>query len=176
MTLLDSIAKKTAFLLQAKAEGRNRAVQALGGSAGDTAGSGLRAGGTSNQTGTGLKAGLLHERLPLCAMRPDLAAVVIEEAADAPWFLGSRKSAIDLYVAVMTHQLDNYEVASACDSTRSFLDVLTNWYIRRSRERFWKSEKDADKRAAYDTLYTVLVTLTRTMAPFCRPATLLNSA
>ncbi len=41
------------------------------------------------------------------------------------------------YVEAMTEQLDNYEVANACDSTRAFLDVLTNWYIRRSRERFW---------------------------------------
>ena len=41
------------------------------------------------------------------------------------------------YVEQMTDQLDNYEVADACDSTRVFLDVLTNWYIRRSRERFW---------------------------------------
>ena len=44
------------------------------------------------------------------------------------------------YVDAMTHQLDNYEVANACDSTRGFLDVLTNWYIRRSRERFWASD------------------------------------
>ena len=50
------------------------------------------------------------------------------------------------YVEAMTHQLDNYEVANACDSTRGFLDVLTNWYIRRSRERFWAS--DGDRRHA----------------------------
>src|SRR4029079_19797733 len=47
-----------------------------------------------------------------------------------------------------------------------FIGAINNWYLRRSRERFWKAEKDADKTAAYDTLYTVLVTLTRTMAPF----------
>jgi len=41
------------------------------------------------------------------------------------------------YVADMTRQLDDYEIANACDSTRAFLDVLSNWYIRRSRERFW---------------------------------------
>ncbi|PKH37206.1 Isoleucyl-tRNA synthetase [Nocardioides alpinus] len=64
------------------------------------------------------------------------------------------------YVAAMTDQLDNYEVASACDSTRSFLDVLTNWYIRRSRERFW--DEDAD---AFDTLYTVLEVVCRVTAP-----------
>ena len=64
------------------------------------------------------------------------------------------------YVTTMTDQLDNYEVAAACDSTRSFLDVLTNWYIRRSRERFW--DEDAD---AFDTLYTVLEVVCRVTAP-----------
>ncbi|KQV67960.1 isoleucine--tRNA ligase [Nocardioides sp. Root122] len=64
------------------------------------------------------------------------------------------------YVATMTDQLDNYEVAAACDSTRSFLDVLTNWYIRRSRDRFW--DEDAD---AFDTLYTVLEVVCRVTAP-----------
>ncbi len=64
------------------------------------------------------------------------------------------------HVATMTDQLDNYEVAAACDSTRTFLDVLTNWYIRRSRERFW--DEDAD---AFDTLYTVLEVVCRVTAP-----------
>ena len=49
------------------------------------------------------------------------------------------------YVEAMTDQLDNYEVADACDSTRSFLDVLTNWYIRRSRERFWADDGVVDR-------------------------------
>lgn len=64
------------------------------------------------------------------------------------------------YVAAMTDQLDDYEVAAACDSTRTFLDVLTNWYIRRSRERFW--DEDAD---AFDTLHTVLEVVCRVTAP-----------
>jgi isoleucyl-tRNA synthetase len=64
------------------------------------------------------------------------------------------------YVEAMTHQLDNYEVANACDSTRAFLDVLTNWYIRRSRDRFW-----GDDRQAFDTLYTVLEVVCRATAP-----------
>ncbi len=64
------------------------------------------------------------------------------------------------YVEQMTGQLDNYEVASACDSTRSFLDVLTNWYIRRSRDRFW-----GDAPEAFDTLYTVLEVVCRVTAP-----------
>ncbi len=64
------------------------------------------------------------------------------------------------YVEAMTHQLDNYEVANACDSTRSFLDVLTNWYIRRSRERFWQGDADA-----FDTLAHVLEVVCRATAP-----------
>ncbi len=68
------------------------------------------------------------------------------------------------YVEAMTRQLDNYEVANACDSTRAFLDVLTNWYIRRSRERFWATDGAVDV-GAFDTLYTVLETVTRLAAP-----------
>ena len=64
------------------------------------------------------------------------------------------------YVGAMTHRLDNYEVAAACDSTRSFLDVLTNWYIRRSRDRFW-----GDSTEAFDTLRTVLDVVCRVTAP-----------
>jgi isoleucyl-tRNA synthetase len=64
------------------------------------------------------------------------------------------------YVAAMTDQLDNYEVAAACDSTRAFLDVLTNWYIRRSRGRFWDEDPDA-----FDTLHTVLEVVCRATAP-----------
>jgi isoleucyl-tRNA synthetase len=48
----------------------------------------------------------------------------------------------------------------------SFLDDLNNWYVRRSRRRFWKSEHDADKNNAYATLYHVLVKFGRTLAPF----------
>jgi isoleucyl-tRNA synthetase len=64
-------------------------------------------------------------------------------------------------------QLDRYEVASACDAARGFLDVLTNWYIRRSRERFWGTS-GADRsvlREAFDTLYTALDIACRVMAP-----------
>jgi isoleucyl-tRNA synthetase len=62
--------------------------------------------------------------------------------------------------------MDRLDLAAACNTLPPFIEALNNWYIRRSRERFWKAERDADKTAAYDTLYTVLVTLTRTMAPF----------
>ncbi|NUR08296.1 MAG: isoleucine--tRNA ligase, partial [Nocardioidaceae bacterium] len=64
------------------------------------------------------------------------------------------------YVAAMTTALDEYAVADACDATRSFLDVLTIWDIRRSRDRFWGDSPDA-----FDTLYTVLETVCRLTAP-----------
>lgn len=62
--------------------------------------------------------------------------------------------------------MDRLDLAAGCGALPPFIEALNNWYIRRSRERFWKAEKDADKQAAYDTLYTVLVTTMRTMAPF----------
>ncbi|HZP19429.1 MAG TPA: isoleucine--tRNA ligase [Bauldia sp.] len=62
--------------------------------------------------------------------------------------------------------MDRLDIAAATGALPPFIEALNNWYIRRSRDRFWRAEKDADKRAAYDTLYTVLVTLCRAMAPF----------
>jgi isoleucyl-tRNA synthetase len=64
-------------------------------------------------------------------------------------------------------QLDHYEVANACDSTRAFLDVLTNWYIRRSRERFWDTSgaDSAVTEQAFNTLYTALEVTCRVTAP-----------
>ncbi|MHC4896461.1 MAG: isoleucine--tRNA ligase, partial [Planctomycetota bacterium] len=70
----------------------------------------------------------------------------------------------DLVVDVEDH-LDGYDIAGSCQKVSGFLDALNNWYIRRSRDRFWKAAKDQDKQDAYDTLYTVLTTLCRTVAP-----------
>ena len=61
--------------------------------------------------------------------------------------------------------LDAYETPGATDAVMQFFDVLNNWYIRRSKERFWKEENDADKQSAYDTLYTVLHVMCRAAAP-----------
>jgi isoleucyl-tRNA synthetase len=62
--------------------------------------------------------------------------------------------------------LDQYDVYSTTKEIEKFIDNLSNWYIRRSRDRFWKSDDDVDKEQAYQTLYTVLVTLSKLMAPF----------
>ncbi len=59
-----------------------------------------------------------------------------------------------------------YDVARASAALNSFIDDLTNWHIRRSRRRFWKSEDDRDKADAYNTLYRAMSDLNRLMAPF----------
>ncbi len=61
---------------------------------------------------------------------------------------------------------DEYKLNNATKPIVKFMDNLTNWYIRRSRKRFWKSENDGDKLEAYETLYTTLVELTKIIAPF----------
>lgn len=62
--------------------------------------------------------------------------------------------------------LNQYDSERATMALETMLDDLSNWYVRRSRRRFWKSEADADKAAAYTTLYTVLVDFVKLLAPF----------
>ncbi|MCA9874557.1 MAG: class I tRNA ligase family protein, partial [Anaerolineales bacterium] len=62
--------------------------------------------------------------------------------------------------------LDVYDSEKATQQLEAFLDDLSNWYVRRSRRRFWKSEADADKAAAYTTLHHVLVEYVKLLAPF----------
>jgi len=65
--------------------------------------------------------------------------------------------------------LDDYDLSGAIDPIVEFIELLNNWYIRRSRRRFWKSvrpESDTDKKDAYETLYAVLKTLISVAAPF----------
>jgi isoleucyl-tRNA synthetase len=63
-------------------------------------------------------------------------------------------------------KLEAYDIYSSAKSIEVFVDNLSNWYIRRSRKRFWKSENDTDKNEAYATLHYVLVELSKLMAPF----------
>ncbi|MBN2047868.1 MAG: isoleucine--tRNA ligase, partial [Anaerolineaceae bacterium] len=65
----------------------------------------------------------------------------------------------------VTNALENYDVLGATRPLETFVDELSNWYLRRSRRRFWKSEADSDKQAAYATLYEALVTLSKLLAP-----------
>ena len=66
----------------------------------------------------------------------------------------------------VTNGLDDYDFSGAVDPIVSFIDELNNWYIRRSRRRFWKSENDSDKKEAYEALYIALKTFSQVAAPF----------
>jgi isoleucyl-tRNA synthetase len=65
-----------------------------------------------------------------------------------------------------TEQFDRYQIDRASKPIRELLDDLSNWYVRRSRRRFWKSEDDSDKQQAYATLHYCLVTICQLMAPW----------
>jgi isoleucyl-tRNA synthetase len=67
---------------------------------------------------------------------------------------------------VVTEKLDSYDIYAAGQAIEMFIDNLSNWYIRLSRSRFWKNEDIEDKESAYNTLYYVLVELSKLMAPF----------
>ena len=81
---------------------------------------------------------------------------------------------LDQWIISRVHQLiteieekmDGYDVAAATKPILPFLDDASNWYVRRSRRRFWKSEDDTDKNNAYRTLHYVLVRLSQAIAPF----------
>jgi isoleucyl-tRNA synthetase len=63
------------------------------------------------------------------------------------------------------NSLDNYDSVTACSEFNKFFEVLNNWYIRRSRERFWKKEMDQDKKDAYNVLCTIILTICEISAP-----------
>ncbi len=75
-------------------------------------------------------------------------------------------SKLNELVLNINKKMDNYDITSAGRELEKFIDELSNWYVRRSRRRFWKSENDKDKQTAYQTLYEVLVTLSKLLAPF----------
>ena len=63
------------------------------------------------------------------------------------------KERVDETAVSVRTSLDKYDAEKATQTLEALLDDLSNWYVRRSRRRFWKSEADADKNAAYRTLY-----------------------
>jgi isoleucyl-tRNA synthetase len=75
-------------------------------------------------------------------------------------------SELNQLVRRTTENLENWQLPYAAGSVEQLVEDLSNWYVRRSRRRFWKTEGDKDKNAAYSTLYTCLTTLSRLMAPF----------
>jgi len=75
-------------------------------------------------------------------------------------------SCLDRLTQEVTAAMDGYDLQQAMRPFVRFIEDLTNWYIRRSRRRFWKSQDDADKAQAYATLYTVLLQVSKIAAPF----------
>ena len=81
---------------------------------------------------------------------------------------------LDIWLVSRVHQVRNqitegmeaYNIPAALSSVLEFIDDMSNWFVRRSRRRFWKSEDDRDKLEAYSTLYYVLIYLAKIMAPF----------
>ncbi len=75
-------------------------------------------------------------------------------------------SRLDHLIETVDRGLQGYDVNGASRPLQAFVEELSNWYVRRSRRRFWKSESDADKLSAYQTLYQTLVSLSQLLAPF----------
>ena len=100
----------------------------------------------------------------LAAERPeatDAAAAPVTNPLDI-WII----SRLHELVAEVEKQMDAYNIPDALSPILPFLDDASNWYVRRSRRRFWKSEDDGDKSDAYRTLHYVLVRLSYLLAPF----------
>jgi len=76
-------------------------------------------------------------------------------------------SELNILMKDVNENMEKYELNKTVRLFPKFIDNLSNWYIRRSRKRFWKSEDDGDKKVAYETLHYVLVELSKLMAPFC---------
>jgi len=94
--------------------------------------------------------------------QPDARFEFTSLAALDGWIL----SELHLLTQRVTAAMDSYDVTGAARPFQRFVDDLSNWYVRRSRRRFWKGEEDEDKAAAYSTLYECLTTLAKLLAPF----------
>jgi isoleucyl-tRNA synthetase len=94
---------------------------------------------------------------------PDADRPSLSERRDMDrWVLAE----LDATVRAVRQELDDYKSHMAVRHLLGFVDGLSNWYVRRSRARFWASDDSDDKRAAFSTLYEVLVDLTKLAAPF----------
>jgi isoleucyl-tRNA synthetase len=93
---------------------------------------------------------------------PDPSKTIAEIPELDRWLL----SELNQLVKDVDTEMGNYNPTSAGRRIGEFVDDLSNWYVRRSRRRFWKSENDTDKLSAYNTLYHCLVTVAKLLAPF----------
>ncbi|MGH3250713.1 MAG: isoleucine--tRNA ligase, partial [Trebonia sp.] len=124
-------------------------------------------GGNLVVTGRGIREGVRQALLPLWNSYYFFALYANAENYQASARTDS-KNVLDRYILAKTRtaveeigqRLDGYGIAAACQTLRDYLELLTNWYIRRSRSRFWAGDADA-----LDTLWTVLETVTRAAAP-----------
>ncbi len=87
--------------------------------------------------------------------------VPVQNVLDA-WIMERKEQTVN----EVTSALDKYDPMQACLTIEGFVSDLSNWYVRRSRRRFWKNEGDADKNQAYFVLWSVLTDLTKLLAPF----------
>ena len=124
-------------------------------------------GGDFSVTEAGIRETVRQVALPLWNTWYFLSLYANADGVTGKWSTSST-NVLDRYVLAKTHdlvadlttQLDAYDLFEACATIRSFLDVMTNWYVRRSRDRFWAGEQEA-----IDTLHTVLHVLCRVIAP-----------
>ena len=118
-------------------------------------------------TEAGIRETVRQVSLPLWNTWYFLSLYANAEGRTGKWSVDS-SNVLDRYILAKTHnlvveltaQLDAYDLFEACGTVRSFLDAMTNWYVRRSRDRFWAGDQEA-----LDTLHTVLHVLCRVMAP-----------
>ncbi|AIU92105.1 isoleucine--tRNA ligase [Corynebacterium ulcerans] len=124
-------------------------------------------GGNLIVTEQGIREGVRQALLP---MWNAYSFLQLYSSKPAEWSVDST-DVLDKYILAKLHDvvrgvgeaLDNTDIAQACDEVRWFCDALTNWYVRRSRERFWAGDDQHPE--AFNTLFTVLETLTRVTAP-----------
>ena len=93
---------------------------------------------------------------------PGQAKGAVEPSELDRWLI----SELNQLVKDVNTEMENYNPTDAGRRIEEFVDNLSNWYVRRSRRRFWKSENDTDKLSAYNTLYQSLVTVVKLLAPF----------
>jgi len=94
---------------------------------------------------------------------PEIPALpVAQRPALDRWILSELNSLVEK----VDKALDDFDATGAARPIQGFVELLSNWYVRRSRRRFWRSEQDEDKAAAYATLYECLTTLSKLLAPF----------
>jgi len=97
--------------------------------------------------------------------QPDEDVIAWKSAPDAvldKWIL----SVLNHLIQQVEQGMDEYDLSQAVEPFVGFIDQLTNWYIRRSRRRFWEEEDTVDRRQAFATLYRVLLDLSKIAAPF----------